>query len=293
MKEKILEFCKSLGLDTVGFVKCRRFSELEEVYNIRKDKGFENEFEEQDIEKRVNPNVYMEDGKTIITIAFPYLYDEDYVDNGFSVYTRGMDYHYVVSNFLKKISEYIESLGGRAISLVDSNSLPERYIAYLGNIGFIGKNNMLITKKYGSYVFLGEIITDLEIQCEEERTLEELRTHKECGTCEICYKNCPTKVLNRSKMKNTNSCMSYITQKKDIEDKYLNEIPLKKGAKDFLIKAHSDGYKMCILTTSEKSQAIGALKRTGVLDLFDEIYTDRDFDLSRKNGGITIRYSSV
>ena len=221
MKEKILEFCKSLGLDTVGFVKCRRFSELEEVYNIRKDKGFENEFEEQDIEKRVNPNVYMEDGKTIITIAFPYLYDEDYVDNGFSVYTIGMDYHYVVSNFLKKISEYIESLGGRAISLVDSNSLPERYIAYLGNIGFIGKNNMLITKKYGSYVFLGEIITDLEIQCEEERTLEELRTHKECGTCEICYKNCPTKVLNRSKMKNTNSCMSYITQKKDIEDKYL------------------------------------------------------------------------
>ncbi|MDU1686547.1 MAG: DUF1730 domain-containing protein, partial [Clostridium perfringens] len=219
MKEKILEFCKSLGLDTVGFVKCRRFSELEEVYNIRKDKGFENEFEEQDIEKRVNPNVYMEDGKTIITIAFPYLYDEDYVDNGFSVYTRGMDYHYVVSNFLKKISEYIESLGGRAISLVDSNSLPERYIAYLGNIGFIGKNNMLITKKYGSYVFLGEIITDLEIQCEEERTLEELRTHKECGTCEICYKNCPTKVLNRSKMKNTNSCMSYITKKKDIEDK--------------------------------------------------------------------------
>ncbi len=216
MKEKILEFCKSLGLDTVGFVKCRRFSELEEMYNIRKDKGFENEFEEQDIEKRVNPNVYMEEGKTIITIAFPYLYDEDYVDNGFSVYTRGMDYHYVVSNFLKKISEYIESLGGRAISLVDSNSLPERYIAYLGNIGFIGKNNMLITKKYGSYVFLGEIITDLEIQCEEERTLEELRTHKECGACEICYKNCPTKVLNRSKMKNTNSCMSYITQKKKI-----------------------------------------------------------------------------
>ena len=53
MKEKILEFCKSLGLDTVGFVKCRRFSELEEVYNIRKDKGFENEFEEQDIERFV------------------------------------------------------------------------------------------------------------------------------------------------------------------------------------------------------------------------------------------------
>lgn len=74
-----------------------------------------------------------------------------------------------------------------------------------------------------------------------------------------------------------------------IEDKYLNEIPLKKGVKDFLIKAHSNGYKMCILTTSEKSQAIGALKRTGVLDLFDAIYTDRDFDLSKKNPQIYIK----
>ena len=74
-----------------------------------------------------------------------------------------------------------------------------------------------------------------------------------------------------------------------IEDKYLNEIPLKKGVKEFLIKAHSEGYKMCILTTSEKSQAIGALKRTGVLDLFDAVYTDRDFDLSKKNPQIYIK----
>ena len=74
-----------------------------------------------------------------------------------------------------------------------------------------------------------------------------------------------------------------------IEDKYLNEIPLKKGVKEFLIKAHSNGYKMCILTTSEKSQAIGALKRTSVLDLFDAVYTDRDFDLSKKNPQIYIK----
>ena len=74
-----------------------------------------------------------------------------------------------------------------------------------------------------------------------------------------------------------------------IEDKYLNEIPLKKGVKEFLIKAHSNGYKMCILTTSEKSQAIGALKRTGVLDLFDAVYTDRDFDLSKKNPQIYVK----
>ena len=74
-----------------------------------------------------------------------------------------------------------------------------------------------------------------------------------------------------------------------IEDKYLNEIPLKKGVKKFLEKVNSQGYKMCILTTSEKSQAVGALKRTGVLDLFDEVYTDRDFNLSKKDPQIYIK----
>jgi len=74
-----------------------------------------------------------------------------------------------------------------------------------------------------------------------------------------------------------------------IEDKYLNEIPLKKGVKKFLEKVNSQGYKMCILTTSEKYQAVGALKRTGVLDLFDEVYTDRDFDLSKKDPKIYIK----
>ena len=59
--------------------------------------------------------------------------------------------------------------------------------------------------------------------------------------------------------------------------------------KKFLEKVYSQGYKMCILTTSEKSQAIGALKRTGVLDLFDEVYTDRDFNLSKKDPQIYIK----
>lgn len=221
MKEKIREFCRELGLEEVGFIKCRKFNELEDIFKLRKEKGFENDFEESDIEKRIDPNIYMEDGKTIISIAFPYLHEVKYIDNGFSLYTRGGDYHIVLQSYLKKICDYIESLGGKAISLVDSNSLPERYIAYLADVGFIGKNNMLINKKYGSFVFLGEIITNLDIISEEKRNLQTLREFKECGDCEICYGECPTKVINRSGIKNTNACMSYITQKKEIEEKFL------------------------------------------------------------------------
>ena len=151
LKEKIINYCNSLGLDTIGFIECRKFEELREFFKFRKENLLENEFEESDIEKRINPNIYMEDGKTIISIAFPYLWKENDMDNGFSKYTKGLDYHRVVKSYLDKICIYINELGGNAISFVDSNMLPERYIAYLSGIGFIGKNNMIITKKYGSY----------------------------------------------------------------------------------------------------------------------------------------------
>ena len=76
IKDKIIEYCNSLGLDTIGFIPCRKFEELVEFYKYRKENNLENEFEEKEIEKRINPKVYMEDGKTIISIAFPY-YHED------------------------------------------------------------------------------------------------------------------------------------------------------------------------------------------------------------------------
>lgn len=220
IKESILEYAKTLNLDLIGFTKCRKFNELYDFYENRKINGLENEFEEQDIEKRINPKHYMEDGKTIISIAFPYLHDICYKDNGFSIYTRGLDYHKVVNSYLNKLCEYIKSLGGKALAFVDSNTLPERHIAYLSGIGFIGKNNMLITKEYGSFVFLGEIITDLEMDCiDNNRTFIEINKFKECGECEICYKNCPTKAINKAQ-KNCNICMSYITQKKEIDNKF-------------------------------------------------------------------------
>lgn len=217
-KEKIIDYCKNLSLNIIGFTKCRIFTELKELYENRKEKEFENEFEIQDIEIRINPFYYMEDGKTIISIAFPYLYDKEQKDNiYFSKYTLGKDYHQVLSMYLNNICEYIKSLGGKAMYFVDSNALPERHIAALSGMGFIGKNNMLITKDYGSYVFLGEIITNLTI--EEDEPL-----NQECDSCNLCLRACPTKAISAfSTNNNSNVCLSYITQKKEIESDYFSK----------------------------------------------------------------------
>lgn len=236
VKTDIINYCFSLGIDSVGFIKCRKFDELTKLYKERKALNLENEFEEKDIEKRINPLVYLEEGKTIISIGFPYLalkkdmdievfndgIKEDMVVNekyndGFSVYTRGIDYHHVLNKYLNEIARIIESYGGKAEIFVDSNTLPERYIAYLAGVGFIGKNNLVITKKYGSYVFLGEIITDLEIYDEDKGTFDDINLFKECGECNICYTECPTKAIN-SVRKNCNICLSYLTQKKELKD---------------------------------------------------------------------------
>lgn len=225
MKQRILDYCNSLGLSCVGMIPCRRLEELRAFLIERQEKNLQNEFEESDIEKRINPNVYMEDGKTIISIAFPYRCEESVVDNGFSTYTKRYDYHRVVKGYLDQIGQFIEAQGGKAVRLVDSNALPERYLAYLAGNGFIGRNNMLITKEYGSYVFLGEIITDLELACEEQRNFEEISEYKECGDCQRCYHQCPSKSINGARI-NPNICLSYITQKKAVTDK---EIALLKG----------------------------------------------------------------
>lgn len=210
LNNKIKEYCLNIGLDTIGFTTCRKFNELMPYYKQRLEENKFNEFEEEKIEKKIDPFRYMLSGKTIISIAFPYLF-ERVTSNGaiyFSKYTYGNDYHKVISRYLQKICEYLESLGGNAKYFVDSNSLPERYIANLCGIGFIGKNKMLITKKYGSFVFLGEIISDLEIEINTPK-------ESECGTCDICTKTCPTNALSSD---NFNKCLSYLTQKKQLSD---------------------------------------------------------------------------
>lgn len=216
IKEQIINYCNELGLNTVGITKCRVFDELKENLTKRKEEKLANEFEEEDIDKRINPFIYKENGKSIISIAFPYLNENNLQsDISFSKYTRGLDYHIVVKSYLDKICEFIHNLGGEAISFVDNNCLPERYIAYLSGVGFIGKNNMIITKKYGSFVFLGEIITDLELE-------EDFPIEIKCENCNLCLKECPTGAICGNK--NSNLCLSYITQKKEIEDKWLNKL---------------------------------------------------------------------
>lgn len=200
MKQKIINFSKNLNLEEIGFVSCRNLNHT--------------------LQDRLKNEVKAFTVKTIISIAFPYCYEppKTLKKNGFSLYAKRKDYHVVIKSYLMQIAQYIESLGGKTKLFVDSNTLPERYLATLAGLGFIGKNQMLIHPKYGSYVFLGEIATDLEI---EEGCIQKPLVG--CGSCDICIKCCPGKALGFQTFKIEN-CLSHLTQKKQLDEEEILEV---------------------------------------------------------------------
>src|SRR5699024_1671031 len=102
LKNKLIKFTESLNIFCYGFTECRRFIELKQYFNSKIDKLYLTEFEDKDVEKRINPFFYFEDGKTIISIAVPYFRKDNEYNKCFSKYTQGLDYHYVVNDYLNK-----------------------------------------------------------------------------------------------------------------------------------------------------------------------------------------------
>ena len=220
VKKALIEKIESLGLKSYGFMKVKILTSSEEYFRKRLELGYETTFEESEIPKKIDLSTEMPSGKTIVSIAFPYHYDSEMSKEGyFSMYTLGKDYHLVLKEYLEEIANVLRNHGFEARCFADNNALPERYIAYVSGVGEIGRNHMLITKDYGSKVFLGEIITNLEVETKEKDS-REIENYEICGTCRNCIKACPTQILGDIYY-DTHRCMSYITQNKEVSDEDL------------------------------------------------------------------------
>ncbi|WP_092923444.1 tRNA epoxyqueuosine(34) reductase QueG [Romboutsia hominis] len=208
-KEKLKEYFKSLGLDTVGITGVNVNYELEKKLKERIEKDHITGMEEPILENRINPKNIMKDAKSIIVCAFPYHIDNEKESN-LSRYCRGLDYHIVAKELLQKICDYLdENIEGFEYKIfVDNGPLVDRELAYLSGIGYFGINNNIITDKYGSYVFIGYIINNYEFSLDKP-------LDKECMKCGKCVKYCPGNALLGNYDMNPRKCLSYITQKKE------------------------------------------------------------------------------
>ncbi len=118
-----------------------------------------------------------------------------------SRYAWGRDYHKVLRRNLKPAAALLEEAGHRARICIDSVPVLERALAVQAGLGFQGKNSMLIVPGWGSYVFLGEIVTDLDLPAGAP-------VQDGCGDCEICFRGCPTGALEEAGILDARRCLS-------------------------------------------------------------------------------------
>jgi len=119
-----------------------------------------------------------------------------------SRYAWGRDYHKVVMAKLRSAVRLLRGLGHLAHAGVDTIPVMERALAARAGLGFIGKNGLLIHPRYGSYLFLGEILTDLPLEDSPDRVADG------CGGCSLCMRGCPTRAFPRPGVLDASRCLS-------------------------------------------------------------------------------------
>ncbi|MGC8723257.1 MAG: tRNA epoxyqueuosine(34) reductase QueG [Acidobacteriota bacterium] len=119
-----------------------------------------------------------------------------------SCYAWGRDYHREVMARLRPAVRLLQRLGCLAHAGVDAMPVMERALAARAGLGFIGKNGLLIHPRYGSYLFLGEILTDLPLEDSPDRVADG------CGGCALCMRGCPTRAFPRPRVLDASRCLS-------------------------------------------------------------------------------------
>ncbi len=145
--------------------------------------------------------------RSVIVICFPYLL-ESYEELNVSRYAAVPDYHEVTARLLNKAVEELKNAypQNEFSAFADNSPIPEVETACKAGIGVRGMNSLFISKKYGSFVFLGEIVTDLEIPCIDNGI-------NSCIKCGKCVSSCPNNAIGENGV-DRSRCLSDITQKK-------------------------------------------------------------------------------
>ena len=219
LKERIRKEAFKLGFSKVGFT-VPEISTYKEAFLKWLKAGFHADmtYMERNLDKRLDPKKLYPEVKTIICLATNYYPGDQFpIDFKISRYAMGRDYHNVLKKKMRRLFTFIKELIPEAEGrfFVDSAPVLERALAQQAGIGWIGKNTMLITKEYGSWVFLSEIFLNVELKPDPPFPTSH------CGRCNKCIEACPTGALQPYWL-NSKKCISFINieSKKNIPDWY-------------------------------------------------------------------------
>jgi epoxyqueuosine reductase len=202
----LAELGEELGLDVVGAAPAAAYTETERHIRERRARGLfaDMRFTMAHPETSCHPETLLPGARTVVSAAHCYYAEEPLLEVGEGRLARYTWYDgYAVLR--QRLDELGRRLGGAYRVLVDANQHVDREAAARSGVGFYGKNTMLITRRHGSWVVLGTLITGVEIEATPPLELD-------CGSCTLCIEACPTGALDEPGTVDATKCLSYWTQ---------------------------------------------------------------------------------
>jgi len=195
-----------LGLDAVGASRAEPYAETERHIRERRERGLfaDMKFTMAHPEESCHPETLLPGARTVVSAALCYYAPEPERPAGHGRLPRYAWYD-AYAELREKLDALGRELGGEYRVLVDANQHVDREGAARSGVGFYGKNTLLITRTHGSWVVLGTLVTDVELETTPPLDLD-------CGSCRLCIDACPTGALDEPGTLDSTKCLSYWTQ---------------------------------------------------------------------------------
>ena len=165
----------------------------------------------RDVEKRVDPVKLFPQARSVVVVALnyftPHQHEQSSSTGKVSRYAWGDDYHDVVKEKLQSLLSWIREQEPEAEGkvCVDIQPMMDKAWAVRAGLGWLGKHSNVITQEHGSWVFIGELLLNLDLEHDTERVEDH------CGTCTLCIDACPTVAITEPYVVDSNKCISYAT----------------------------------------------------------------------------------
>jgi epoxyqueuosine reductase len=203
---EVERFGVELGFDVLGVTRAEAYVETERHIVERRQRGLDAgmKFTMARPEESCHPESLLPDARSVVSVALGYWLPEQPLEVG-----EGRLARYTWSDAYAELRNRLDVLGRRLGGgyrvLVDANQHVDREAAARSGVGFYGKNTMLITRRHGSWVVLGTLITDVELEATPPFDAD-------CGSCRLCIDACPTGALDEPGTLDATKCLSYWTQ---------------------------------------------------------------------------------
>jgi len=220
LKQRLVKFARELGFDSCRVASCRPPQHAREFRDwLRDGAAGEMRYMERGAEKRVDPQQVLPGAKSIVVLALNYFQgvaagvpppnstiaaDTAAATGRIARYAWGDDYHDVIAAKLGEIDSFLHQLGGTQKSYVDTGPILERDHAAQAGVGWHGKSTMLVDVRLGTWFFLAEILTTLDLPHDPP-------AQDRCGKCERCINACPTGAITAPHRLDARRCISYLT----------------------------------------------------------------------------------